>query len=125
MCKLYGQFLFNDNLLSSSDDAQILNLKKSEISNNVFSLKVFSDDPYCPINIKADVLMKDDIAPFQGLVYYFYVFFFFMFIVGSGFKIIFQSMRGGDFNKKLSLYLVATISCMDFYFTLDFFLVGK
>ena len=124
MCKVRGHLDFNRSVLSTTKGFQKIDMDKLPLEESVFTIRLQSKDQNCLLDLEADVKVLEDDSPVKGLMYYLYVFFLLMVIVGSGFKLIFESMRNGDFNKSVSIYVISLISCLDFFFTVDFFMQG-
>ena len=124
-CQLQGQFFFNSNLIMEKKNKKVIQFDQLMNADNVFSINLNSKDSYCDLNIKAELKMKQDNTGLMGLLYYLYVAFFCLLIIRSGFKLIFESLRNREINKKMSLFMMCFVSLLDFFFIFDFFATGR
>ena len=123
-CKIRGHLTINPQIFvdpKSMNEIKTVYLQKL---SNVFTLRLYSEDVNCPINLEAEIRYKKDRTSFKTLMFTIFVLIIGGFIIKGGYQIILKISEDTSIAKNFSIVTLMGISSIDFGLMMNFLIMG-
>ena len=119
-CDFRAQVFISPDILLNLDSADKISLENLKASQEVFGIRLYSDDPYCPINLKGSVRFVKSRVWVRIFGFTIYIMILLICMFEGGYRINKRIMQNFEEAKKISIIIPAMACFIDFGLCLNF-----